>query len=203
MEMIERDYNHPCIVVWTPLNESWGVDCIMNNCNEQAHAASMYWLTKSVDQTRLVISNDGWDHTKSDLLTIHDYECKKDVLKNRYSTIENILSTRHTGRGMYAEGWKHEGQPIIVSEFGGISYEKGTWKGWGYSSAESEEDFVRRYYEVVSAMLESPIIQGFVYTQITDVEQEINGLMTYSRLPKANPDIIRQINEGKWKPDNV
>ncbi len=200
IEMIERDYNHPCIVVWTPLNESWGVDCIMNNCDEQAHSASMYWLTKSIDQTRLVISNDGWDHTKSDLLTIHDYEWKKDVLKERYSTIENILSSRHTGRGMYAKGWNHEEQPVIVSEFGGISYEKGSWKGWGYSSAESEEDFVRRYYEVVSAMLESPKIQGFVYTQITDVEQEINGLMTYDRRPKADPDVIRLINEGKWKP---
>ncbi|MFZ5351091.1 MAG: glycoside hydrolase family 2 protein [Bacillota bacterium] len=201
IEAIERDYNHPCIVVWTPLNESWGVDCIMNNSDEQAHSTSMYWLTKSIDQTRLVISNDGWDHTKSDLLTIHDYEWKKDILKERYCSIQNILKSRHSGRGMYAQGWSYQGEPVVVSEMGGISFEKGSWKGWGYSSAESEEDFILRYYHIVSAILESPKVQGFVYTQIADVEQEINGLMTFDRIPKADPDIIRLINEGKWKPE--
>jgi beta-galactosidase/beta-glucuronidase len=200
MAMIERDYNHPCIVAWTPLNESWGVDCIMNNKNEQAHSAAMYYLTKSLDTTRPVISNDGWDHSKSDLLTIHDYEWRKDVLKDRYSSMENILSTKHSGRGIFAQGWCYEGQPVIVSEFGGISYQKGNWNGWGYSSANSQEDFARKYYDVVSAMLESPLVQGFVYTQVTDVEQEINGLMTYDRKPKIDVEIIKAINEGKWKP---
>ncbi len=201
IEMVERDYNHPCIVAWTPLNESWGVDGIMNKKDEQAHAAAMYWLTKSLDQTRPVISNDGWDHTKSDILTIHDYECRKDVLKKRYSSIDSILQTRHTGRGVFAAGWNYEGQPIITSEIGGISYKKSEWSGWGYSSATSDEDFVKRYYDVISAILESPEIQGFVYTQITDVEQEINGLMTNKRKPKIDPEIIRQINEGCWKPE--
>lgn len=200
IEMMERDYNHPCIVAWTPLNESWGVEGIMNNKDEQAHSAAMYWLTKSLDQTRPVISNDGWDHTITDLLTIHDYEWRKDVLKNRYSSIENIINTRHTGRGMFAEGWSYKGQPVIVSEIGGISYKKGNWSGWGYSSADSDEDFAKRYYDVVSAILESHEVQGFVYTQITDVEQEINGLLTYDRKPKIDPEIIRQINEGRWKP---
>ncbi|MCM8709687.1 glycoside hydrolase family 2 [Clostridium sp. SYSU_GA19001] len=200
MTMIERDYNHPCIVAWTPLNESWGVDCIMNNKNEQAHSAAMYYITKSLDSTRPVISNDGWDHTKSDLFTIHDYEWRKETLKERYSSIENILKTKHSGRGMFAQGWSYEGQPIIISEFGGISYQKGNWQGWGYSSATSDEDFVKRYYDVVSAILESPLIQGFVYTQITDVEQEINGLLTYDRKPKIDVEIIKAINEGKWKP---
>ncbi len=197
MDMIKRDYNHPSIVVWTPLNESWGIDGIMNNKNEQDHAVSMYYLTKSLDQTRPVISNDGWDHTKTDLLTIHDYEEDKDVLLNRYATIDSIVSSKPAGRGLFVPGWNYENQPIIVSEFGGISYQKGSWEGWGYSNAESDEDFIDRYEKVVSAMFESPLIQGFVYTQLTDVEQEINGLLTYDRKPKVDLAIIRQINERK------
>lgn len=200
MEMIKRDYNHPCIVAWTPLNESWGVECIMNNKNEQAHSASMYWLTKSLDQTRPVISNDGWDHTKTDLLTIHDYEWRSEVLKERYSTLDNIINSTPSGRTLVAQGWKYEGQPIIISEMGGISYQKSNWKGWGYSSASSDEDFVKRYYNVVSPLLESPLVQGFIYTQITDVEQEINGLLTYKREPKVDIKIIKAINDGEWKP---
>lgn len=201
IEMIERDYNHPCIVAWTPLNESWGIDCVMNNKDEQAHAVSMYWLTKSLDQTRPVISNDGWDHTKTDLLTIHDYEFKKEILDERYSNIKNTLDSRHAGRGMFAEGWRYEGQPVIISEMGGISYQKSEWEGWGYSAATSDEDFISRYYNVITPMLESPLIQGFCYTQITDVEQEINGLLTYARQPKVDLSIIRDINNGVWKPE--
>ncbi|GFZ30805.1 beta-glucuronidase [Clostridium zeae] len=201
MDMIKRDYNHPCIVAWTPLNESWGVEGIMNNKNEQAHSASMYWLTKSLDQTRPVISNDGWDHTKTDLLTIHDYEWKNEVLKSRYASLDNILNSTPAGRTIVAQGWEYEGQPIIVSEMGGISYQKSDWKGWGYSSASSDEDFIKRYYDVISPLLESPLVQGFVYTQITDVEQEINGLLTYKREPKVDVDIIKSINDGKWKPN--
>lgn len=202
IEMIERDYNHPCIVAWTPLNESWGVEGIMNNKDEQAHSAAMYWLTKSLDQTRPVISNDGWHHTITDLLTIHDYEWRKEILKKRYSSLESILATWHAGRGMFAEGWNYEGQPVITSEIGGISYKKSETSGWGYSCATSDEDFARRYYDIISAILESPEVQGFVYTQIADVEQEINGLLTYDRKPKIDLEIIRQINEGRWKPEN-
>lgn len=199
MEMIYRDYNHPCIVAWTPLNESWGVDCIMNNKNEQAHSASMYWLTKSLDQTRPVISNDGWDHTKSDLFTIHDYEWRREILEERYSSLDNILNSMPSGRTLIAQGWEYEGQPIIVSEMGGISYKKSDWEGWGYSSASSDEDYAKRYYDVISPLLGSPLVQGFVYTQITDVEQEINGLLTYGREPKIDIEIIKAINEGMWK----
>lgn len=202
LEVIARDYNHPSIVAWTPLNESWGVDGIMNNEEEQAHAAAMYYLTKSLDVTRPVISNDGWDHAKTDLLTIHDYEYRYEVLEERYATLENILNSRPSGRGLVARGWKYEGQPIIVSEFGGISFKKGDWDGWGYSQAESEEDFIERYHQVISPLLKSKHVQGFVYTQITDVEQEINGLLTYARQPKVPLEIIKQINEGKYKAKN-
>lgn len=195
-EIVKRDYNHPCIVCWVPLNESWGVDCIMNNGEEQDFSKALYYLTKSLDQTRCVISNDGWDHTISDLLTIHDYEGTYQVLKERYSGgIDRILNSTPGNRTLYAQGNSYGGEPIIVSEFGGISYQKTEdVKGWGYTAANSDEDFLKRYQNVVGALLESPHIQGFVYTQICDVEQETNGLMTYDREFKVDPEIIRRIN---------
>lgn len=201
MAAVMRDYNHPSIVAWTPLNESWGVVEIMNQKEEQCHSAAMVYLTKSLDQTRMVISNDGWEHTCTDLLTIHDYEPDKEVLSRRYSSMESILASTPSGREMFARGWEYKGQPVLVTEFGGISYQKGSWTGWGYSNAVSDEDYAKRYHAVISAMLESPCIQGFCYTQITDVEQEINGIMTYDRKPKIDPAVIRAINEGKWKPE--
>lgn len=199
MEEIFRDYNHPSIVAWTPINESWGVPNILSKKDEQSFSAALVYLTKSLDQSRPVISNDGWEHTCTDLLTIHDYCPDKEALLKRYRSLESILDCSPAGRRMFAQGWSYTGQPILMTEFGGISYKKGNWDGWGYSSANSDEDYAKRYYDVVSAMLESELIQGFCYTQLTDVEQEINGLLTYDRKPKIDPKIIREINEGKLK----
>lgn len=199
MAAIERDYNHPCIVAWTPLNESWGVPNIKDNKYEQAHSAAMVYLTKSLDQSRMVISNDGWEHTCTDILTIHDYEADKTVLKERYARKEEIPFVTPARRPLFADGWSYEGQPVMLTEVGGISYRKDKQQGWGYSSAETGEDFAKRYHAVISAIMETPEIQGFCYTQLTDVEQEINGLLTYGREFKIQAETIRQINEGKWK----
>lgn len=199
MDEILRDYNHPCIVAWTPLNESWGVHNIKDNAEQQSHSAAMIYLTKSLDITRPVISNDGWEHTCTDLLTIHDYEWRKEILDERYGSLENILRLCTGGRPLFANGWEYKGQPILITEFGGISYQKGEKEGWGYSNAVSDEDFAKRYHDVISPLLNSPHIQGFCYTELTDVEQEINGLLTYDREPKIPVDIIRKINEGEWK----
>lgn len=195
-EAVLRDYNHPSIVAWVPLNESWGVDGIMYNQEEQSHSQSMYYLTKSLDQTRLVISNDGWNHTISDLLTIHDYECDKEKLVKRYASKERLLQEMPTNRTLMAHGFSYGGQPVIVSEFGGISYQPEEIDGWGYSSADTEQGFADAYRAVISAMLESENVQGFTYTQLCDVEQETNGLLTYDRMPKIPLETIRNINEG-------
>lgn len=197
MEVVERDYNHPCIVAWVPLNESWGVDNIMCSREEQAHSQCMYHLTKSMDSTRMVISNDGWNHTKSDLLTVHDYTCDPARLKERYQDLEHLLTSMPTNRTLFAKGYGYEGQPVIVSEFGGIAYKKSRDQGWGYAVAESGDTFLEQYEGLVSALAGSPVVQGFVYTQICDVEQEINGLLTYDREPKVPLEEIRRINEKK------
>ncbi|MGG3468219.1 sugar-binding domain-containing protein [Neobacillus pocheonensis] len=196
-EAVERDYNHPSIVAWVPINESWGAPRLKRDPRQASHLLSMYYLTKSLDSSRLVISNDGWEHAVSDIMTIHDYEGEKKVLKERYSKVENTLQFTPADRFLYVPGFHYQGEPIIISEFGGIAYQKSDWQGWGYTSASNDDDFIERYYNVVSSLLESPLVQGFCYTQITDVEQEINGLLTYDRKPKVDLNLIREINEGK------
>lgn len=195
-EAVLRDYNHPCIVVWVPLNESWGVPALQSDTRQPQHLAALYHITRSLDPTRPVVSNDGWEHARTDLLTIHDYEGKKDVLTERYATLESTLNARPAKRDLYAPGYSYQGEPILVTEFGGIGYKKGTQEGWGYTNARDDEDFAQRYEAVISAMYESTLIQGYCYTQLTDVEQEINGLLTYDRQPKIDLDIIKRINDS-------
>lgn len=197
LQILRRDYNHPSIIAWVPLNESWGVLEIMSQPQQQAHSLSLYYMIKSLDQTRLVISNDGWHHTKSDIVTIHDYESSHDVLEERYASLNRIIDSTPGERTIFANGFQYQGEPIIVSEFGGISFNKGKDNGWGYSRSTDENDFVTKYQAVVSAIMESPFVQGFVYTQLSDVENETNGLLTYDREFKVNPEIICQVNENK------
>lgn len=185
MENIRQNRNHPCIIAWTPLNESWGVAQIRFDPEQQAFSQALCALTKALDSTRLVIDNDGWEHVGGDLLTIHDYRPQEEILREQYRSREAALSVHPGGRALFAQGFGYEGQPILVTEFGGIAYGPMSGRDWGYSVAESEEDFLRRLGAVFRPLLSSPVVTGYCYTQLTDVEQEINGLLYYDRTPKA------------------
>lgn len=197
-DAVLRDYNHPSVVVWTPANESWGIQEVNVNPAEQSFCKTLVHLTKSLDPTRPVVDNDGWEHGgETDLLTVHDYEPRSGTLNVRYAGIDSLLSSPPAGRPLFVKGAGYGGQPVIVSECGGISFDRQHLGGWGYSAVQSESEFLERYREIVSSLLMSPLIQGFCYTQLTDVEQETNGLLTQAREPKANPEAIRKINAGK------
>ncbi|MBD2868452.1 glycoside hydrolase family 2 protein [Paenibacillus arenilitoris] len=196
-EAIHRDYNHPSIVVWVPLNESWGAPNILIDKRQQHHASTLYYLTKSLDDTRIVISNDGWEHVKSDMYTVHDYEYRENVLAGRYTSPELAVKSDPQGRKIILPGYKYEGEPVQMSEFGGISYLRNSGDGWGYSAAKDDRDFLDRLLAVMRPIRSAGGLQGYCYTQLTDVEQEKNGLLDFDRNPKLPLEIYRQLNAGE------
>lgn len=196
-QVIARDYNHPCIVAWVPLNESWGVPQLWHDPRQIHLLYALYHQTKALDPTRLVISNDGWEHALSDLCTIHDYGSDTAVLTSRYSEMTELLAFQPSERPIYAPGCAYQGQPILISECGGIAYQVSEEKGWGYTCANSAVDFGESYGRLINTLLSVPLVQGYCYTQLTDVEQEINGLLTFDREPKLPLETVRAINEGR------
>ncbi len=206
MEIVKQNYNHPCIIVWTPFNESWGISQVKTKALQQHFTEAIYHLTKSVDQYRPVIANDGWEHTVSDIITLHDYEESGETLLRRYADYKDeILANRvyHcSSRPAFADGYGYHGQPVIISEFGGIAFDNND-DGWGYGNkVGSGEDFIRRFDEITTAVKQIPYVCGYCYTQVTDVQQEMNGLLDEERNYKVDPEAIREINErevGYWR----
>lgn len=199
LQIVKQNYNHPSIIVWTPFNESWGVPWVKTDKRQQAFTESIYYLTKSVDSMRPIISNDGWEHTTSDILTLHDYEESGDIIYAHYSEHkEEILAgkvSHSSEKFAFAEGHEYAGQPVIFSEFGGIAF-TGDEAGWGYGNkVKGEEEFLKRFESIVFAVKKLPYVCGYCYTQVTDVQQEVNGLMDIRRNFKIDPEKIRRINE--------
>ncbi len=190
-EAVMRDYNHPCIVAWVPMNESWGVPNLASDRSQSEHLLTLYHLTRSLDPTRPVVSNDGWEHAITDLCNIHDYR-DAEALAKSYTTPESAIAAEPANRPIYVPGYAYRGEPILITEFGGIAF-SGEGEGWGYSTVADADEFLARYETLVAALLSSEPVQGFCYTQLTDVEQEINGLLTYDRKPKADLVRIREI----------
>ena len=193
-EILERDCNHPSIIGWCPLNET---ERFIN----RRFIRALSDFTRSFDPTRLYIDASGWVHESGcyDLYDVHDYCGDPAVFKDFYDKLINgealpavsWLTAEATGKEMHSD-------IVFVSEFGGIAYKKGESEGWGYGkAASSEAEFVAQYKGLVDAMLDNPKICAFCYTQLTDVEQEQNGLYSYGRTPKVNPEILKEITARK------
>lgn len=189
-------YNHPSVVTWVPLNESWGIPEVYHSKKQQAHAQSLYYLTKSIDDTRPVISNDGWEHCKSDIFTIHDYTKDTKVLEKRYNNVDQIMKDMPGLNGkkfLYAQGFEYNDEPVMCTEMGGINYQLNGLGDPVEPRVHTEEEFLKEIRNVVQAYYESPIIEGICYTQLTDTETEICGLLTWDREPKASIEDLREI----------
>ena len=205
IRVIKRDYNHPCLVIWVPINESWGLPKIAYSPSEQSYSLSIYYLTKSLDKTRPVISNDGWELTKTDICAVHNYNHgmenevqKYEYFKESISEKESILKSMPSGKKIYVGGFRHEGEPFLLTEFGGLAYKVTDTDGWGYTLVQDEDQYLKDLDRVFGAVYSSKVLYGFCYTQLTDVEQEINGMLTYDRKPKVPLEKIKEI-VSKWR----
>lgn len=198
LSIVKQNYNHPCIVTWTPFNESWGIPQVRTNVKQQNFTVGIYYLTKAIDAMRPVICNDGWEHTISDILTLHDYESDGEKLYRHYMDFrDEILNNRvpHSSeRFAFAEGYHYNGQPVMISEFGGIAF-AGDDQGWGYGDkVHSPEEFLSRFQKLTRAIRKLPYVCGYCYTQVSDVQQEVNGLMDSRRNYKVDPKQIKEVN---------
>ena len=203
-EFIRRDFNHPSIIAWVPLNESWGVAQIVSNKRQQNTASMLYYLTKAADGTRICSGNDGWEQMHTDVCGLHDYNSTKEVLKKHFADRDFIEKNTCDGRRAYADGYMPTGkEAFMVTEYGGIAFaniglqgELGGMETWGYHGKESDEEaFFARYEACTEAITEIPFCQGYCYTQLTDIMQEINGLLMPDRKPKVNIERVRRINQ--------
>jgi beta-galactosidase/beta-glucuronidase len=199
---VERDYNHPSIVMWVPINESWGVPNLRDS-RQQQHLRSLYTLTKSLDNTRPVIDNDGWEHTEmTDLFAIHDYTAHGDALYEKYKRLgEPGFGVPDNARLALAPGNKYNGTPVYLSEFGGVSYlmpgQQAPEGSWGYAGLmKDQSSALKRMEGLWGAIQRIPAFAGICYTQLTDVEQEVNGLLTYDRKPKFDVKAIKTMNDS-------
>jgi hypothetical protein len=210
LEVVRRDHNHPSIVTWVPFNESWGVPDLPNEPAQRQLVRAIHQLTNALDPSRPVVANDGWEHVTGDILGVHDYAQDGRVLRARYGTAaalsESLRTSRPHDRRLLLDGFVRSTQPVVLSEFGGISYPPQSGKPWsGYSVAEDAGSFLETYRDLVSSVLGSTALAGFCYTQLADTEQESNGLLTAERQPKVDPDRIAEITSGASRaiPDEV
>jgi beta-galactosidase/beta-glucuronidase len=187
---IERDRDHPCVVAWVPMNESFGFKRPLPERVVATLLNRLYTLAQQLDETRPVVSNDGWEHARTDLCTLHDYGTPTD-LRHRYATLASALEPSGRPRPPYLPGYTYQGEPMLITEFGGIALEGSG--GWGYGTTASGHELVDRYRELVDALMAEGPVEGFCYTQLTDIEQECNGLLTFDRRAKADAAIMRPI----------
>lgn len=197
MEAIKQNYNHPSIVAWVPVNESWGVNRLTANPCEAQFTEALYHLTKAYDSMRPVISNDGWEHTTSDIVTFHNYCQDPEKLQDFLSDFDGILAGKGSVeysnlRVPFVEGHGYAGQPILMDEFAGIGFRIHD-DGWGYGgTVSSREQFAARLAALVKVVASKKEFAGFCVTQLTDVYMEINGLLDFDRNPKEDLSKLRE-----------
>ena len=200
-DILTRDYSHPCIVSWVPINESWGVPNLPDNPRERHYVQALYYLTKTLDPTRPVIGNDGWESVATDIIGIHDYDDQPERIAKRYHA-DDLLPRlfkreRPGGRLLVLEGHAQADLPVMLTEFGGIALAPSRSNGWGYSTSATAEEFAEQYERLLAVVRNLGLLAGFCYTQFADTYQEANGLVYADRRPKIPIARIAAATRGR------
>jgi beta-galactosidase/beta-glucuronidase len=208
MEIVRRYRSHPSVVVWVPINESWGVQDIATVPAQQQFSQSLVSLTRALDPSRPAVSNEGWEHVDSDILGLHDYTTDPDRLRARYLDKQAVLGAALAGYGpqgrrpilndAQAQRFLDGRAPLMITEFGGISMFSASEEGsWGYDRVESTDEYAARLAALFDALRASTEIVGFCYTQFMDTGQETNGLLTADGTPKLPVEDVFRIVTGR------
>ena len=193
LDEIKRDFNHPAIIGWCPFNETWDIN---GRRQENGVLELIYKATKAADSTRPCIDTSGNYHVMTDIYDVHDYNQDPETFKANYDKLftdgELYDQVNRNGKRQEYDGKS----PVFISEYGGIRWSVvNDGSGWGYGNApKAAEEFIERYRGLTTALLENPELCGFCYTQLTDVEQEQNGVYTYYRKEKFDSAIFKEIN---------
>lgn len=205
MDLVKRDRAHPCVIAWVPFNESWGVWHQAQRPEQRAFVDGVVALTKALDQSRLVVGNDGWEYSSGDVWTLHLYAEHRDVATRLSELmVDPSKSVTDAYGGQPRPGaLPHAdvtGLPILLTECGGIGYGSFGDSDFSYGDIPTTQDALEESIKAVAAMVNSAsTLQGFVWTQLTDIQQEINGLLYFDRTPKLPISILHGVfaNIGK------
>jgi hypothetical protein len=205
--VVMRDYNHPCIITLVPVNESMGFPGL-----REGHAGQYAFLERMVSRTRRlapyhpIIDNDGWEHTDvTDICAIHDYTQTAEGIRERYRDAMDggplPANVWLPEKPLFSKGSRFRGQPVILTEVGGflmvppnVPKEELDVLYRFYGTTRTHEELLLKYRDLMTGLSELNFLAGFCYTQLTDIEQEINGLLTYDRVPKVPPEAIMAIH---------
>jgi beta-galactosidase/beta-glucuronidase len=208
LDLVRRDRSHPSVVTWVPINESWGVQDIAVDDAQRAYSVALANLTRALDPSRPVMSNEGWEHVDSDIVGLHDYSSSVETLVSRYGNAQSIRATFDSpgpaGRApvlSQAQRARFDAgaAPLMITEFGGISHASGD-ETWGYSTVRSDKEYAVLLGDIFGALRACPGVVGFCYTQLVDTVQETNGLLTVDHKPKLPLGTIREIVTGQSQP---
>ncbi|MCQ2428152.1 MAG: beta-galactosidase [Clostridia bacterium] len=185
-EIIERDFNHPAIIGWCPLNETV-------RDQDPIFLRLLSSVTRSLDPTRMYIDVSGYQHVEgaTDIYDTHDYDQNPESFGARYF--------KQTADGTSADRYNvlFKDKSTFVSEYGGIRWAP-EGAGWGYGDApKTADEFLNRFKGLADVLLDNPGVGGLCYTQLTDVEQEVNGLYTYARQAKFPPEFFKKVLQRK------
>jgi beta-galactosidase/beta-glucuronidase len=207
-----RDHNHPCIIAWVPVNESMGFpELAQQHAGQYSFIERMVRVTRRLDASRPIVDNDGWEHTDiTDVCAIHDYTASGKELQARYeeaTTGGRLPPTVWINeKPLFARGSKYRGQPIVLSEVGGfltappeLSVEDRDMLYQFYGSVETSSELLEKYRDLMAGIASLKFLAGFCYTQLTDIEQELNGLLTFERIPKVSAELVAEIHRELFK----